>query len=493
MRPITKRIFIIALALFAVICSIPTLASAQVLKGSLPDGATYIIEVPPNWNGTLLLYSHGYVTPFLPGPAGVIEVPLVQAPDAGDPATRGQLLQHGFALAGSSYSSNGWAIEDALRDQIAVLDIFDASFPKPTATIAWGHSLGGIITAGLIQNNPTRFDAALPMCGVLSGGVATWNQALDSAFAFKTLLAPGSPLAVTNIGNNDLLALLNFGTSLGILQQAQQTPQGRARLALSTALGDTPGWFDPGAPEPAADDFASQELNQFKWAAKVDFIFIFAFREELERRAGGNPSWNTGVDYRKQFEKSVDKAEVMALYNEAGLSLEDDLETLNKAARISADPNAVNYVEKNIVFNGEIHIPVLSMHTEGDGLVSNQNENAYRHTVDEAGNQRFLRQIFVHRAGHCAFSPAETLTAVDNLVERLKTGHWPDLHPGTLNATAAAFGPLNVVVDANGNVVPSTPSFDLFHPAKFERPFDAFDALRCARDPDSDGGVCNAF
>jgi len=68
----------------------------------------------------------------------------------------------------------------------------------PKRTIAWGHSLGGMITAGLIQRYPDRFDAALPMCGVLSGGIATWNTALDSAFAFKTLLgAPG--LQVANI------------------------------------------------------------------------------------------------------------------------------------------------------------------------------------------------------------------------------------------------------------------------------------------------------
>ncbi len=58
-----------------------------------------------------------------------------------------------------------------------------------------------MITAALIQTHPDRFDAALPMCGVLSGGVATWITALDSEFAFKTLLAPGTGLEVVNISN----------------------------------------------------------------------------------------------------------------------------------------------------------------------------------------------------------------------------------------------------------------------------------------------------
>src|SRR5260370_3085394 len=160
--------------------------------GTLADGATYLIEVPANWNKTLLLYSDGYVPPH-PGPQ-----PLQDARDVGDPFTRGFMLSHGFALAGSSYATTGWAIHEAIPDQIAVLDLFKLMVGDPKRTIAWGHSLGGIITAGLIQTHPDRFDAALPMCGVLAGGVATWNTALDSAFAFQTLLA-GNTLQVVNI------------------------------------------------------------------------------------------------------------------------------------------------------------------------------------------------------------------------------------------------------------------------------------------------------
>ena len=155
-------------------------ASLTTKTGSLSDGATYLMEVPSDWNGTLFLYSHGYVVPGSPNPAT----------DVGDPATRAFLLANGFALAGSSYATTGWAIHEALDDQIAVLDLFDSIFGHPTSTIAWGHSLGGIITAGLIQRNPKRFSAAQPMCGVLAGGVATWNTALDGEFAFKTLLRP---------------------------------------------------------------------------------------------------------------------------------------------------------------------------------------------------------------------------------------------------------------------------------------------------------------
>src|SRR5262245_45917712 len=34
-------------------------SETNTLRGSL-DGANYTIQVPANWNGTLILYSHGY-------------------------------------------------------------------------------------------------------------------------------------------------------------------------------------------------------------------------------------------------------------------------------------------------------------------------------------------------------------------------------------------------------------------------------------------------
>ena len=245
--------------------------------------------------------------------------------DVGDPITGAYLLGHGYALAGSSYATTGWAIQQALPDQVNTLNVFDQAFGKPRTTIAWGHSLGGIITAGLIQDYPNLFNAALPMCGVLSGGVATWNTALDAAFAFQQLIDP--KIQVVNINN----PTANLAAGEAAVAAAQTTAQGRARLALVAALGDTPGWFTPLSPEPAATDYAAQEQNQFLWDTEVTFPFVLAFRAELEARAGGNVSWNTGVNYFTDLAKSVDLKEVTALYKAAGLSLTKDLLTLNSA------------------------------------------------------------------------------------------------------------------------------------------------------------------
>jgi pimeloyl-ACP methyl ester carboxylesterase len=425
------------------------------VSGKLADGATYLIQCPSGtWNGTLYLYSHGYVTPGGKNPAQ----------DVGDPITAAWMLGHGYALAGSSYASTGWAIADALPDQISTLDAFASLYGKPATTVAWGHSLGGIITAGLIQDYPNRFDAALPMCGVLSGGVATWNTALDAEFAFQKLIDPA--VQIVNITNP--AANLQAAEAAGA--HAQTTPQGRARLALVSALGDTPGWFDPAKPEPAATDYATQEANQFLWGSQVTFPFVFAFRAELEARAGGNPSWNTGVNYFADLAKSADFKEVVALYQAAGLNLAKDLLALNGASRVKASPKAVAYLIKNIAFNGGISVPVLTMHTTGDGLVVPENEQAYRSAVDRAGRGNLLRQVFVHRAGHCTFTPAETVTAVQTLEDRLATGRWHVPSPAEMNAEAAALGPqLNVF-----STGPTPPAFIGYSPARYLRPFNLF-------------------
>ena len=335
----------------------------------------------------------------------------------GDPITGQWLLDHGYALAGSSYASTGWAIQQALPDQIGTLNVFDQTVGRPKQTIAWGHSLGGIITAGLIQRYPNRFDAALPMCGVLSGGVATWNTALDSAFAFKTLLAPAVQIVdITNpIGN------------LGAAESARPRPSDGA------GPGEAGARRGPGGHAGLVHaTIATARRERLRRTGGEPVRVGLPGRLPVRVRAPGRARARAGrqpvVEHRRQLLPGLrplrrcprGACSVQA----AGLNLRSDLRTLNQTPRISADPAAVRYLERNIIFNGRLSMPVLTMHTTGDGLVVPENEQAYRQVVRQAGDSQLLRQIFVARAGHCAFTPAETITAAQDLLHRLDTGHW---------------------------------------------------------------------
>jgi hypothetical protein len=78
------------------------------------------------------------------------------------------------------------------------------------------------------------------------------------------------------------------------------------------------------------------------------------------------------------------------------------------------------------------------------------------------------------RAGHCAFTPAETITAVQALVSRLDTCRCDHsaLDPASLNAQAAALGPQFNIFQVGTAVVPTPPAFLRYRPARYLRSFD---------------------
>jgi pimeloyl-ACP methyl ester carboxylesterase len=429
----------------------PTPAAAATpshVEGVLPDGASYVMDVPAAWNHTVLLYSHGYVPQGVPNPAQ-------NAP--GD-AARATLLAQGYALIGSSYAATGWILERALPDQLATLDVFTARFGHPRRTIAWGTSMGGMITTGLAERAGDRFAGTLAMCGLEQGGVANWNNTLDPAFAIKTLLAPTSTGPLVRIPDQ-ATAAATTGELTAALDAAQATPAGRARIALAAALHNLPAWTDPTLPEPAPGDVDTAQRNQFQTLHLTVFVGQ-SWRQEAETHAGGNMSWNTGVDYGRILARSADRAEVETLYARAGLSLPADLAALNRAPRITADPGAVAYMIRNIVFTGRITKPMLTIHTTGDPLVPVQVEHAYADAVRGAGREPLLRQAFVHRAGHCTFTTGEMLAALRTVERRIDTGSWHDTSPAALNRLATAIDPS------------AAPAYVDYQPAPYPRPFD---------------------
>lgn len=419
------------------------------IEGTLPSGATYLMDVPARWNGTVLLYSHGY------RPAG----PANPAQNAPDDATKSLLLEAGYALAGSSYATTGWAVTDAVPDQLSTLDAFTGRFGQARETIAWGTSYGGLVTTAIAERHPERIHGSLSMCGLVQGGVANWNSTLDPVFALRTLLAPDSGIPLTGLESQSEAASAAKTLSTTITD-AQSTGAGRARIALAAALHNIPGWNNPAQTRPGPTDWDTQEANQYQGILGLILYPAFSWRQEAESRVGGNMSWNTGVDYTAMLHRSPLYKEVTELYSKAGLSLRNDLTTLNTAPRIKADRGAVEKMARTSSFTGRLAKPQLDIHTTGDGLIPVQAESALRRAVTAAGSAPLLQQAYVENAGHCTFSPAEQIAALHTLEDRIATGRWKAAGPDALNARAS-------------EADPTTPArFVGYRPASYPRPYD---------------------
>ena len=401
-------------------------------SGATSDGGSWVADVPSEWNGTLLLYSHGFGPP---APA-----------DAPDQDTKQALLDRGYALVGSSYDPSGswWALGSALRDQFEAVAGVSQDLPSaPRHLIAVGTSMGGLISALEDEANPYgHVEGSLTTCGIVAGGVQLNNYQLDGEYTISKLLAPGVPIKLVRFAGPE------EGLATGKLldataQQAQTSPQGRARLALAMAFLNVSPWA-PGASMPASNDYAAQEQGQFDVEFSGPFTtmdFVEFGRPWIAQAAGGNGSWTAGIDFGRLLSHSSYATEVRALYRAAGLSLNDDLATLTRGADIKADTVAIRWLERTSVPTGRLLGPELDLHTISDQLVPVQHENNYANAVMRAGAGSLLKQAFVERQTHCNFTPAELVAGVLAIHHRVETGNWDSVaQPAALDATATGLG-----------------------------------------------------
>ncbi|MFL9841696.1 alpha/beta hydrolase [Sphingomonas sp. ST-64] len=373
----------------------------------LPGGARWDAQVPENWNGTLLLYSRGYS-------------PVPGEPDAAPKQHRAALLAAGYAIAGSNYGSGGWALEQAVPAQRATIAAFAAKHGKPKRVIAWGSSMGGLVSTALAEAKGSGIDGAAPMCASIGGALGMMNMALDGAYAFRTLIAPDAGIRVTGIDDDRV----NGKRVADALAEAAKTPQGRARIALAGVLAGIPNWTSRDKPQPAATDYAAQGEE----IARSFVMGVYLPRTDQEQRAGGPFSWNTGIDYRAQLDRSGRRAMVAALYRDAGLALDTDLATLNAGKRIAADPKAVAYMRAHYTPNARPLVPLVAVQTIGDGLTPPALQRGYAEAA-----RGDVKSLYVDGAGHCSFDTATVLATIRYLDTRIATGKWPQ--------TPAAFVP----------------------------------------------------
>jgi hypothetical protein len=371
------------------------------LSGEL-HGAPYRIRVPAAWNGTLLVFAHGYRDKAdHPG-----EVDNRNADVAPSAALEAPLLAAGYALAGSAYRDNGWAVEEGIHDTKDLTVLFHSLVGQPDHTILWSVSLGSIIGLENMERFGGVYDGALCMCAPGAGSTRVWDSGLALYLAydvvFGTLPSWGT---VGEVRDN-----IDFETEvLPKLIAEASNPTNFPKFEFVRLVAGNPG---RGLTAPA---------GFFPGWLITDMIFLTEFRAELQRRAGG--------PFVQNVDQSYDLTTAERTYlNSLGVPnalIETWLNEMNARTNIVSPPAPRNYVEHFATFKGKIKNPVLTMHTVIDPLVTVSNESAYAETVARAGRTDMLVQTFTNGNGHCAFTGPQILTAVGAIDNWVRNGTKP--------------------------------------------------------------------
>lgn len=398
-------------------CAAQAAAPVATTEGKLKDGTPYRIDMPERWNGAVL-----------------VGLDYASRPPSEDAKA---LLLEGYALAGTTRTLTGWALHRAGANAVETLDLVEAKYGKIALPIQFGQSQGGHIGALSMQAYPARWRGAMIRCGGLSGAVGQWQGKLDGLFVAKVLLAPDSALPVTGIPDDWQTGAWPAWTRM--LEAAEKTPEGRARIAFAARVAQLPEWSDPAKPEAARGDPEARARGLADSLVRGLLRQGMGSRNQLEGLSGGNVSANAGVDYGALLAAVDGDGLVRELYRKAGLALDQDLAALARAPRLTADPKALAFVATS-VFDGDLAMPVLTMNALGDAISVPASQSDYQQAVQQAGKGALLRQTYTHSAGHCAFTPAESVAGVHALVTRIRSGSWPDTSAQGMTALAAGTG-----------------------------------------------------
>ena len=187
-----------------VLVAAPTVANAtpacdgkspvQTCVGVTSDGAPYAMQVPANFNGTVALYSHGYrfnvdIPAGIPLVGGYKVTNTPEPVPGGNAAVAQYFFSQGVAIVGSGFARQGWNPDSAIKTNVELIGTFKKQFPKTNKVVAWGASLGGVITQGLAEKYPNLIDAAAPLC--MADNIAPQlTMAGDFLWGVKVLFDP---------------------------------------------------------------------------------------------------------------------------------------------------------------------------------------------------------------------------------------------------------------------------------------------------------------
>ena len=368
-------------------------------------GAAYQIEVPVNWNGKLVMYAHGF--------RGT-NVPLT----VNGPSIRRYLIQQGYAWAASSYSKNYYDVRAGVEDTNKLALNFNTittaagrTLAAPSRIYITGHSMGGHITGAAIEAeaaatavNKVAYHGAVPMCGVM-GDAELFNQFAAMQVTAQALAGlPKYPTANwADISASVNAALWTTFPSVPTAQGAKyvqvvknitggERPLFAQGMAFGGSFGSAYGTF-------GSDGTVTGILNK-------NVLDTNAYTYTIDGDATGSTALNASV---------------------LKLTAAADANRLRR--------DGLRWIP---VINGEIKIPVVSIHTLGDLFVPFSMQQVYQKRVAAKGNSQWLVQRAIRGASHCDFTVAEQAEAFDAMIKWERDGIKPAGDDVVTPATVAA-------------------------------------------------------
>lgn len=348
-------------------------------------GAGYRIEVPENWNGSLVLFAHG---------ARNLGLPFAELTVTNPPlGMREYLVRNGFAWAASSYSKNLSDIQVGVQDTHALGEYFNGLVGHPARTYLWGQSMGGQIAAVAVEQYPQAYDGVYTTCGILGDReiisyytsyhlVAQALVGLEGQFPepdnYRTAVVPGIKATLGTPFPNVL-------TAKGVEFQG----------FVEQMSGGTRPFF------PTAFRF---------WG---NFVFDRGYGDGTRLVAVANAGSNTEAVYQSDADPALSLSE----------------EQLNATVlRVEAEPQGAhpNGLANIPPIQGNPRVAVMTLHTIGDLQVPISMEQIYAQRVASNGKSHLLVQRAVRDLNHCGFVPAEATRAFGDLVTWVETGVKPE-------------------------------------------------------------------
>jgi pimeloyl-ACP methyl ester carboxylesterase len=335
---------------------------APVATSGVLDGVPYRIDIPERWNGRLIMLLHGYEPKGRPRPDAWAQNDTVPS-----------LLARGYAVAASAYSTQGWAVAEAIPENDRLRRYFIDTYGKPAHTYLLGASLGSHIALATIEQHEQDYDGALALCGVNLPASEAFQEGVFTPLVAVEALFPGAlPLGKEGLADPASPPMAD----LDAIETAMKSDEAKAAL-LAKRLE---------IPPPA-----------LAGAIMLDYLVL----REMQQRAGGNPIDNRETRY-------------------AGFG---DDEAFNRSVRrYAASADAARYVAGNSDLLGTSHRPVLIYSNLGDPSVPPHLGRRYAELAEQSGNAASVRTLPPVGDGHCDFTDDQIGQAMDELVKWADTG-----------------------------------------------------------------------